>query len=422
MQSIRVPIQYNPYPKQKKFHQDRYKVRFRGLFGGTGSGKTMAGIFEDLSWGLENPGSVGIVFEPTYDMIRRISIHQNLEDKRFLGNPLDAHPLVHSFSRTELKLELKCPEPNGDKVSTIYFISLDKPEAAEGQSIDWAHVDEAWLVPKFQESWESIMRRLRGSSTCVTQNVGAWVTSTPDYPGSYMQKFFEDPRTKDPESASYHLSLFDNFHVDPSYGAFIVRNFTGSKAERFVNGKFALAGNLTFQFDPAIHQIHKLPTKERFKEMAYGVDWGWTNPTCILALGFDGDGRAYVVEEFYKKNVPTKDLIGKAKGMISRWGDGIFYCDPTSPESINRFYTEGLRTRKNEIKKQDGIREIGSRLLVAGDGKPRLYIFSGCKNLISEIVRYEETIKKDDHGVDALRYGLSRTKVSDKDGWVFGGW
>ena len=51
-----------------------------------------------------------------------------------------------------------------------------------------------------------------------------------------------------------------------------------------------------------------------------------------------------------------------------------------------------------------GLNEVGSRFQNAGDGKPRIYVYSGCKNLIRELQVYDESKKQFDHAVDALRY------------------
>ena len=57
-----------------------------------------------------------------------------------------------------------------------------------------------------------------------------------------------------------------------------------------------------------------------------------------------------------------------------------------------------------------------ARLIVQGDGRPRLFVFRNCKNLIKEFGRYswekspegrsekEMPAKVDDHALDALRY------------------
>ena len=92
-----VTLKYYPFPKQMLFHQDRYKVRHRAVFSGVGGGKTICGCFEMLSMLLENPKSVGYIFEPTYKMVRRILI-PTLESKYLLGHPIDSNPIVSAIS------------------------------------------------------------------------------------------------------------------------------------------------------------------------------------------------------------------------------------------------------------------------------------------------------------------------------------
>ena len=140
--------------------------------------------------------------------------------------------------------------------------------------------------------------------------------------------------------------------------------------------------------------------------MVYGVDWGWTNPSCILAVGVDGDGRAYVVDEFYETNASMDKLIEVTKGIQKRWGVGRIFCDASEPRSIADFQKERLRIEPNKIGKQEGIRAVGSRFSKAGDGRPRLFIHRSCINLRSELLRYVETKKQNDHAVDALRYAV----------------
>jgi hypothetical protein len=41
----------------------------------------------------------------------------------------------------------------------------------------------------------------------------------------------------------------------------------------------------------------------------YAVDFGWTNPSAIMVDGFDGDGRLWILDEFYKTQASTEDLI-----------------------------------------------------------------------------------------------------------------
>jgi hypothetical protein len=170
-------LRYCPHSAQMRFHAGRQIYSQRSCLCGTGSGKTKAGLHEDLITALDYPGSVGYIFEPSYPMINRI-IFPTLESPDFLGcsYPFIENPEVKNFSRENLCLEFK----NG---SQWWFVSLDDSERAEGPNIDYAHIDEARLVRHLSGAWLTIMRRLRGSKRCrVKFDPSVWITTTTDHP------------------------------------------------------------------------------------------------------------------------------------------------------------------------------------------------------------------------------------------------
>jgi hypothetical protein len=143
--------------------------------------------------------------------------------------------------------------------------------------------------------------------------------------------------------------------------------------------------------------------------MVYGVDWGWSNPACILAIGLDGDDRAYVLEEFYQRRASLETIIKAAEELQERWGAGKFVCDRSEPRSIEEFRRAGLNAVPDGSKREEGVRELGGRFQAAGDGRPRIYVHRSCVNFISEVQVYDETKKEFDHAIDACRYGLTGT-------------
>jgi len=386
-------IPYIPHEKQRPFHEDRYKYRFRLISGGTGSGKTIAGVWEMLSYLLDdNPGSVGYIFEPTYGMVRR-----NLIPKfqRLLGLPIEANYAVREFHRTDNRIEFK-------NESQLWFGGLDQPEMAEGAEIDFIQVDEARLVRRFEEAWQSILRRLRGSVPG-KYHTGAYVTTTPNAPFSFLHAFFENSKTRNPQSKVYRMSIYDNKYLTREQILTIEQSHTGGNAERFIFGRFANVGAGTIPFDSTIHELTTVDMK-RIKEVIYGVDFGWTNPSAIICVGFDGDGRAYVLDEYYQNRIQPEVLACEAKNMVARWGKGRFYCDRSEPASIEMLRREGLSAYADSTKREDGIHELSGRFIIAGDGKPRIYIHTSCVNTIQELITYDDQVKENDHAVDALRY------------------
>lgn len=402
MTTRRYP-RYCGHAKQCEFHDDAYTAFFRLVSCGTGAGKTLCGLAEDVRWCIELPGVVGYVFEPTFRMVERILI-PTLESDLLLGRPLEANGLIRSFNRGTMKLEFA----NG---SVLWFASLEDPERAEGPNIDFAHVDEARLVRNFGLSWQVITRRLRGSNSAVPYPRGAWVTTTPDQPSSPLYNFFENPRTRDPESKVYRWSIYDNPRLPKQFLEEVERSHKGALAERFIFGRFATVGTGSFQFDATVNVTEA--NLADLREFRYGVDFGWTNPTAVPVTGYDGDGRVYVLDELYERQLKTEDLISALKEFAKTYGRGEVLCDPSAPETIDMLRRADLNASGYHGKREDGLRELGGRFPKAGDGKPRIFISAKCVNLISEVLEYKEDVKENDHAVDALRYSLKLYAVEE---------
>lgn len=392
-----VSNNYSATPKQLEFHVARYYFAYRAVFCGKGAGKTLCGLAEALMIANENPGSVGFVFSPNYPMMRR-NIFPTLSTPWLLGNPFWKNYDVTNWNKADQCLTFS----NG---SEIWFVPLDLPERAEGANIDYAYIDEARLVRQFGEAWKSVTARLRGSGKCKTNMLrGAYVTTTPDNPGSDLYNVFENPKTVDYSTTIvFRWSIYDNPKLDDNYLKSMEHFNTGGYAKRFIYGQFADVGGVSFDFDSVRNVVSTMP---ELRSIRYGVDIGWTNPSAIVVVGFDHDGRAYAVDEFYDAKVRTDDLVNEARILLSKYGDGVFVCDRSEPATIDEMQKNNLRATPDESKREDGIIDIGSRLKPSEDGRPRLLISSKCVNLISELQSYDETIKENDHAVDALRYAL----------------
>ena len=394
-------LDYVPHDAQAPFHEDR-GVRFRLLRGGTGSGKSLCGAYEVLSWCRDYPGAIGLVAVPAFRKIREIIIPA-FED--LLGESVDSSPFFSNFNRSEMSLDCY-------NSSKIWLLGLDKAESPEGLNLDFCWVDEARLIPKFKDAWGSIRRRLRGSGRSPGCPCGAWITTTPDYPGSELHQFFEG-REKDPESKVYPMSIMDNPHLSEAYVNSIKRSHTGGYYQRFVEGQFAGVGVGCFPYDYVTHVqgFSDFFDPSNMKRYIFGVDFGWTSPSAIVAIGLDGDGRAFVVDEVYRANLTTGNLIDESLALQAKYDNGIFWCDSSEPKTIMELARAGINARANKSQRDDSIRELGSRFMDAGDGRCRIYSSPSCVNLIDEIISYSPLNKVNDHAVDALRYALMGAKI-----------
>jgi len=200
-------------------------------------------------------------------------------------------------------------------------------------------------------------------------------------------------RVKDSEI--YRMSLFDNTYFPRDYIESIVDSHKSpSLYSRFILGQFAAAEGVTFNFDIAAHvDWFQMPHRGDCK-VIYGLDVGWTNPTALLAVLIDKDGRAFCVDEFYQSQVTNERLLSEVEFMLNEWGDGTIYVDPSSPETIDLLHRNRYRAEASKGKRDDGIRQLGERFFEAGDGRRRLYVDPRCVNLIGELQVYDETKKK----------------------------
>ncbi len=83
-----------------------------------------------------------------------------------------------------------------------------------------------------------------------------------------------------------------------------------------------------------------------------------------------------------------------------------FGATPVFPSRL-KLCRAGLDAKPYTFKREDGLRELGSRLTLGSDGKPRQFVIKRYVNLISELLEYREDVKENDHATDALKYSLS---------------
>jgi len=215
--------------------------------------------------------------------------------------------------------------------------------------------------------------------------------------------------------------MLDNPFTSQKYKEEILRTHHGNLAKRFVDGLFAPMGVGSFDYDATIHEIKGLSEQRLvFRSIIYGIDFGWTNPAAVVAMGFDGDDRAYILDEFYQNRCQIETIIQETKEMQRVWGKGKVICDRSEPQAIDMFNKAGLNAIADESKRDDGIHELGGRFKLQGDGRPRIFVDSQCVNWIHEVMVYDAEVKENDHAIDATRYAIMADRTPKLDAWRFG--
>jgi len=188
--------------------------------------------------------------------------------------------------------------------------------------------------------------------------------------------------------------------------------FTGQSKERYVEGKWVAFEGLVYdQWDPAVFVTDAVFVPET---VVIGVDYGFVNPTALVAIGVNGAGYVRVVEEVYGSQMGRDGILAHGKAMMERHKADMFLVDPSAPELIEAMNVADLPTEAAVNRVDTGLQTVGSYLRVSGEGKPLLTVDPACKHLIREFSAYrwkdkaqkEQPIKEADHALDALRYGM----------------
>lgn len=383
-------------------------TKYVAYIGGIGSGKSFGGALKSLVKVKENAGSLGMIAAPTYPMLRDATMRSVFE--------IFPRSLIRSFNKTDGLLTLK-------NDSEILFRSTDDPEKLRGPNLAWFWFDEGPLCG--YHAWRIAKGRLRQPGYAHQ----AWVTGNPHGRDGFYQDFEGTPQ---PEHKLYHASTRDNLANLPD-GFIEGLGYTGQFALQEIDGLFVAFEGLVYQFYPEQHiGVWRATNPDGHAHKPRlaigGIDWGYTNPSVVLPIYVDGDDRAYVLDEFYKRQVGLDGVKTAVLEFTRKYRIETWYCGPDEPEHIEKlnqmFAANNLESRAigadDEI--TIGIETVRQQMALRGDGTVGLYLAPGCLQTRNEFGIYsypttpegvqakrdplEKPIKAFDHAMDALRYAL----------------
>ena len=363
------------HPKQHDFYICPDKVA--AYIGGIRSGKSFAGVL----WAIEQanqPGAIVLIVAPTYPMLRDVDW---VEATKFLGN-------AAKIEKSEMAIDI----PGGGR---MLFRSADTPDRIRGISANAALIDEAGYCPP--ETYNIVLGRLSGDPGQLR------IVTTPKGRNWLYEK--------QSEMTIFKSSTFENTALSKEYLDMIRSAYTGDFARQELYGDFVA-------FEGLVHpgfsrDVHVRTAKEISFTPAYhvlGNDEGYTNPSVILDVGIDGDGRIHIFREWYRRGqLQDSVLLANtewAKEIDARWD----VVDSSAAGLIAAMRDVGINAVPHKGRVQDGIARVGNRLAPAGDGRPRLTVDPSCVSTIAEFESYcykkgkDEPEKQNDHAMDTLRY------------------
>ena len=377
--------------------------------GGVGSGKTAAGVIRAKRHVTEwNTGGTGAIVSPTVPMLRNV-----IEPELRKWGLLDA-PGVE-YRRSENRIDF----PNG---ATIILESANndrKIERLRGLNLAWAWMDEA----AYQDAkvYNVLSDRLR-----VGEYRNLFATTTPRgfnwVYDVFAKPLPDEPAVELPDGDVYRndattsvlgVSTRANPDHPDDYIERQERQRSGEAYEQEIEGKFVSFEGLVYKWFGRDHRVPDDALPETYDRTLYGVDWGGSAPTAIVALRQSGE-EWYAVDEFYERRVVNDTIISELERMERAYGAGPIYCDTNEPRAIEQLSREGFDAREADKSVETGIRHVSSI-------RDRLNVAESCQNLVDEFNTYQykdggesdDVLKENDHLMDALRYALftdSQTK------------
>lgn len=322
---------------------------------------------------------------------------------------------------------------NGSK---IMIGGMDNSAKVMSTEFDVVFCQEA--IELSEEDWEALTTRLRNGVLSNMQMLGDTNPSTPTH---WLKERCDKGTTLMLESRHEdNPALFDDSdEVLPAGKDYISKldRLTGVRLHRLRFGRWVAAEGVVYeQWDPHVNMIDKFPIPRAWPRY-WVVDFGYTNPFVCQWWAIDPDGRAYMYREYVKTQTIVEDHAKRMLRLVQdrhgNWQEPkprAIICDHDAEGRATLQRHLGLTTRRADKTVTTGIERTMERIRVAGDGKPRLFVFRNClierdsdmddyklpQGVSEEILSYiwaktpdgkpnkEEPEKRDDHSMDAMRY------------------
>mgnify|MGYP001563088952 FL=1 len=388
-----------PHPKQREFVNS--KAKFRAYIGGVGSGKTYIGCAEMVMHALSNPKSLNMIIAPTYRLMKDVT------ERAFYK--ICPEELIKEVQ----KANQSCVLVNG---SEILFRNADDADLKRGPTLSSFFIDEGSKVAA--DVWPVMIGRLRQEGFARR----GWVVSTPKGFNWIHKEFVQKQR---PDYQMVKSTIYENPYLPADYVQSLEEAWSGRFARQELLGEFEAPEGLVYRNFYREKHVVKLNDR-KFKDIIFGVDWGWQHENVLLAIGIDSDHKFYILDEFCRSHVLMEDFVKIALEFQAKYGAGTFYADPSQPEHIRVFNNAGLNCVEANNEILAGINIVSTALDVKKeDNLPRLFIDPKCVNTITEFEMYsyaeqvpdkpqqDKPLKIYDNCMDALRYALASLGVGE---------
>lgn len=353
------------------------------LYGGSASGKSKFTCQKILIRTVAEKGHRFLIVRKVAKTCR-VSVFQLLRDEivRYGWQRL------FKINRSEMRI-------TGVNGSEILFAGLDDSEklkSIEGITGVWMEEATEFSLKDYFE----IDRRLRGKTNTYRQMI---LTLNPIIDTNWTNAEFIV--NKKHNATILRTTYKDNAFIDNDYKE-LLEGYKGNARRVYTLGEYGRLENTIFN---NFKWIDKFP--ETDKEV-YGLDFGYIHPMAFIKI-FAQEKDLYLQEIVYQRKLLIPDFVEK----IQNYKNKKIIADSARPGDISQIRKAGFYNIRGVNKFHDGRISSVTFLL----GYDNIYIVKGSANLYNEFKLaqresdkegnvYEEMIKQNDDGIDAVRYGV----------------
>jgi len=375
------------------------------------AGKTLLLAHAAIKTCINNPNIKGIVGSLTYTQLSNVVYTVFKEELGKYQDLLNANGIPITLIKNEASSfgKMYVEFFNG---SIIYFLAMDQEQKIRGYTIEFCCLDEPIDID--ETIFKQLMARMRGGGL---KQKFMLLTTNPGPESHWIyQKFY---KTDDKDFCHIDTNSYENIFLPEGYITAMENSYDSDWIRRFLNGEWgAFSGQIYKAFDPIKHVIDASLYEPRIRYYIAGVDWGITNPSCILTIGICEDKTAIIVDEYYQADVISTKVALEIKKKDKKYAYRKIFIDPSAHDLIAQCEELHLPAEKADNHVEAGIGKVKS--LIERD---QILVHKSCRNLISELQSYrfdkdkvnanktEKPLKTFDHSCDALRYGIYSFKL-----------
>lgn len=414
---------YIPQAHQQIFHTDPHK--FKGNFGGYGSGKTTTTREEFYKHFAITPNGTGLIganisaqYEQTIkrdieadfpaSLVKEVSVKNSyiemVNGYRLMFRPFDDPGKLRSLNLDFLAIV------EGSEVDDQIFIigkTRVRNTAATSQKVDtqgrplYGYTEQGVAIPIIDGDWRTIITESNPDAGWIKTNV-LLPSSFIQINGDSVDHYEPNPEIADPAISSHVTTTACNQFLPPTYIQDTSKGRPQWWINRYLLGSFTYAEGLVYPAaieNSKTNKNHVIPTETvpRHWKRVHAFDYGLSDMSGMLWGAIDEErGKLVIYKEVYENNRNIAELAALIKDGSKDVPDGGWLrphlIDPKSgikrdynkKSLIDHFLEYGISYTPGQVNVDARVFKLNTMF-----EQDKIEIMDCCKNLIAELKEYK---------------------------------